>query len=71
MKHVSLNVDLFVIISNVGVVINAGVKANNWLIKTYAIMDLFGILVIVSANVISPVILVSIKTIKIESAKKG
>ena len=34
-------------------------------------MDLFGILVIVSANVIIPVILVSIKTIKIESAKKG
>ena len=74
MKHVSLNVDLtvvFVIINNVGVVINAGVNANNRLIKTYAIKDLFGILVIVSANVISHVISVSIKTIKIESAKKG
>ena len=74
MKHVSLNVDLtvvFVIINNVGVVINAGVNANNRLIKTYAIKDLFGILVIVSANVINPVILVSIQTIKIVSAKKG
>ena len=33
--------------------------------------DLFGILVIVSTNVINPVILVSIQTIKIVSAKKG
>ena len=31
--------------------INAGVNAKNWLIKAYAIKDLFGILVIVSANV--------------------
>ena len=63
MKHVDMNVDLmqvFVIISNVGMMINAGVNAKNWLIKTYAIKDLFGILVIVSVNVINPVILVSI-----------
>ena len=47
---------MFVIINNVGIkivgmMINAGVNAKNWLIKAYAIKDLFGILVIVSANV--------------------
>ena len=51
--------------------INAGVNAKNWLIKAYAMKDLFGILVTVSVNVINPVILVSISTIKIVSAKKG
>ena len=40
--------------------INAGVNGKNWLIKAYAINDLFGILVIVSVNVINPVILASI-----------
>ena len=58
-----VNVDftvVFVIINNVGMMINAGVNANNWLIKAYAIKDLFGVLVIVSANVINPVTLVSI-----------
>ena len=42
---------MFVIIKNVGMMINAGVNAKNWLIKAYAIKDFFGILVIVSANV--------------------
>ena len=63
MKHVSVNVDLtvvFVVINNVGMMINADVNAKNWLIKAYAIKDLFGIPVIVSTNVINPVILVSI-----------
>ena len=63
MKRVIVNVDLtvvFVIINKVGMMINAGVNANNWLVKAYAIKDLFGILVIVSVNVINPVILVSI-----------
>ena len=40
--------------------INAGVNANNWLIEAYAIKDLFGILVIVSVNVINPVILANV-----------
>ena len=40
--------------------INAGVNANNSLIKGYAIKDLFGILLIVSMNVINTGILVSI-----------
>ena len=51
MKSVNVNVDLtvvFVIINNVRMMINAGVNAKNCL-KAYAIIDLFGILVIVSA----------------------
>ena len=63
MKHVSVHADLtvvFVIINNVAMMIMAGENGKNWLIKVYAIKDLFGILVIVSANVINPVILVSI-----------
>ena len=57
--HADLTV-VFVIINNVAMMIMAGENGKNWLIKVYAIKDLFGILVIVSANVISPVILVSI-----------
>ena len=74
MKRVSVYADLtvaFVIINNVQMMINAGVNTRNRLIKVYAIKDLFGILVIVSMNVINPVILVRIQTIKIESAKKS
>ena len=73
MKCVSLNVDLsvvFVIINNIGMRINAGANAKNWLMKAYAIKDLFGILVIVSVNFINPVILVSIYTKKLVSVKK-
>ena len=71
MNHVSVSVDLtvaFVIINNVGMLINTGVNAKKLLIKAYAIKDLFGILVIVSANVLNPVILVNILTTKIVSA---
>ena len=71
MNHVSVSVDLtvaFVIINNVGMVINTGVNAKKLLIKAYAIKGLFGILVIVSANVLNPVILVNILTTKIVSA---
>ena len=63
MKRVSVYADLtvaFVIINNVQMMINAGVNIRNRLIKVYAIKDLFGILVIVSMNVINPVILVRI-----------
>ena len=63
MKSVSVNVDLtvaFVIINHVGMMINAGMNAKNWLIKSNVIKNLFGILVIVSVNVINPMILVSI-----------
>ena len=63
MKHVSVNIDLtvvFVMINNVGMMINAGVNEKNWLLKVHAIKDLFGIRVIVSATVINSMILVSI-----------
>ena len=73
MKCVSVNVDLtvvFVIINNVGMMINAGVNAKKRLIKAYAIKDLFGVLTIVSANVINPVILVSIQTISCKCKKR-
>ena len=62
-KRVSINVDLtvvFVIINNVGMMINAGVDAKNWLIKAYTIKYRLGILVIVNANVVNPAILVNI-----------
>ena len=55
MQRVSVNIDstvVFVIINNVPMMINAGVNAKNWLIKVYAIKGLFGILVIVSVNVV-------------------
>ena len=61
---------MFVIINNVGIMINALVNAKNWLIKVYAIKDLFAIVVILSANVTNSVILVNISTKKTGSAKK-
>ena len=63
MKRVNVNVDqmqVFVTISNVETKINADVNANNWLTKVYAMKDLFGILVIVSLNVLNYVMLVNI-----------
>ena len=63
MKRVSVNVDftvVFVIINNVGMMINAGVNAENWLIKAYEIKDLYRTLVIVSVNVTNHVILVNV-----------
>ena len=50
----------FVIINNVGMIINAGVNAKKGLIKVYVIKDLFGIQVIVSVNVINHVMLENI-----------
>ena len=74
MKRVSANVDqiqAFVTTNNVGIMINAGANANNFLIKVYAIKDLFGILVIVSVNVINHVMLVNIQTKNTVSAGKN
>ena len=51
---------VFVIINDAGMMINAGVNAENELIKVYLTKDLFGILVIVSVNVMNHVILVNI-----------
>ena len=59
MKRVRVNVDqiaVFVIIKNVGIMINVGVNAKNELIEECVIKDLFGILVVVGVNVINHVI---------------
>ena len=56
---------------NVRMMINVGVNVKNWLIKVYVITDIFGILVIVSVNVINHVRLVSIWITKIVNIKKG
>ena len=50
----------FVIINNIGIMINADVNIKNWLTKEYAIKDLFGILAIVNVNGINHVILENI-----------
>ena len=48
---------VFATINKGGLKINAGVNANNWLIKELVIKDLFGIQVIACVNVINHVIL--------------
>ena len=73
MKLVNVNADqiqVFVIINNVGTMINAKVNAKNSLIMKDVIKDLFGILVIVNVNVISYVMLKNIQIIKIVNAEK-
>ena len=74
MKRVSVNVDsmqVFVIISNVGIMINVDANVKNQLIKVYVIRDIYGILVIVSVNVINHVMLANILIIKIVSVGKN
>ena len=44
---------VFIMINNVGIVINVGGNKKNWLVKVSLMMDLFGILVYVNVNVIS------------------
>ena len=53
---------VFVIINKVGMKMNAGMNANNWLIKVYAIKwkDWFGIRIIVTVNLINHEMLVNI-----------
>ena len=50
----------FVIIKNVGIMINVDANVKNWLIKVYAIKDNPAILVITSVNVINYAMLMSI-----------
>ena len=67
MKCVTLKIDLMqvpVIVSNVETEINSDANANNWLIKVYAINDLFGIQLIANVNVRNLVILVSISNME-------
>ena len=61
---------VFVIISNVGIMINADVNVKNWLTKDYVIRDLFGIQVIVNMNAINYAMLENIKIMKIVSVEK-
>ena len=51
---------LFVIINNVGIMINADANVKHELIKVYLIKDIFRILVIMNVNVINHVMLVNI-----------
>ena len=58
-----MNVNLgliFVILNNVGIMVNLGANAKNEFIKKCVIKDLFGILVIVSVNLIKRVMLENI-----------
>ena len=74
MKRVNINVDqmqVFVLINSAGMKINADVNVKNEFMREFLIKDLFGILVIVSGNVINHVMLMSIQITKILSAEKN
>ena len=62
---------VFVLINEYRIKINADVNVKNWLIKEYGTKDLFGIQVIVNVNVINYVMLENIKIIKIVNVEKG
>ena len=62
---------VFVIINNVGIIINGDKSVKNWLTKEYVIKDLFGTLEIVYVNVINHVMLENIKIMKIVNVEKG
>ena len=62
---------VFVIINNVGIIINGDESVKNWLTKEYVIKDLFGTLEIVYVNVINHVMLENIKIMKIVNVEKG
>ena len=62
--------ELFVVINNTGMKIDADVNVKNQLIKVHVTKNLFGIQVIVSLNAINLAILVNIQIIQIVSVKK-
>ena len=62
---------VFVIISKGGIMINADVNAKNQLTKVYAIKDLFRIQVIVNVNAINHVMFENIQMMKTIIAEKG
>ena len=62
---------VFVLINEYGMKINADVNVKNWLIKECGTKDLSGIQVIVNVNVINYVMLENIKIMKIVNAEKG
>ena len=62
---------VFVIISKGGIMINADVNAKNQLTKVYAIKDLFRIQVIVNVNAINHVMFENIQMMKTIIVEKG
>ena len=62
---------VFVLINEYGMKINADVNVKNWLIKECGTKDLSGIQVIVNVNVINYVMLENIEIMKIVNAEKG
>ena len=58
---------VFVIVNKSGIMINAGVKAKNLLIKEFVIKDLFGIVATVSVNAINHALLVNFRQSKLVS----
>ena len=62
---------VFVIISKAGIMINADVNAKNQLTKVYAIKDLFRIQVIVNVNAINHVMFENIQMMKTIIVEKG
>ena len=74
MKLVNVNVDqmqMFLIINNVEIKINADVNVKNQLTNEYVVKNLFGILLIVNVSVINHITQENIQTIKIVSAEKS
>ena len=74
MERVSVNADqmqVFVTINNIGMMVNAGVNVKNRLVNVYVIRNIFGILVTVSVNVINHVMLEIIWIVKIVSVRKN
>ena len=60
---------VFVIMKNVGIMINADLNVNNLLPKVYVIQDLFGMLV--NVNVINHVMSQSISIMKVVSVEEN
>ena len=74
MKLVNVNVDqmqVFVMMSNLGIMINVDVNVKNLVTKEDIIKNLFGILLFVNLNVINHVTQDSIQTIKIVNVEKN
>ena len=64
-------IKLFVIVNKDGININVGVNVKKYLMKVYAIKDMFGIQVIASVNMINLIILVNIQIIQSVSVDKN
>ena len=74
MKLANVNVDqmqVFVIINNIGIIKNANVNVKKGWTKEDVMKDLFDILVIVNANVINHLMLENVWIIQVVSVEKG